>query len=93
MTLKSTFLYIKLFFIAILFLTCSRQDKMEVAENKLSASGLPTMQPSTVKYSKLSDVELENKKASVERYCNKYWSNENNNFSFLVATVSKTLPL
>jgi CubicO group peptidase (beta-lactamase class C family) len=85
MTLKSTFLYIKLFFIAILFLTCSRQDKMEVAENKLSASGLPTMQPSTVKYAKLSDVELENKKASVERYCNKYWSNENNNFSFLVA--------
>jgi len=85
MTLKSKFLYIKLFFIAILFLTCSRQDKVEVLENEVSVSGLPTLKPSTVRYEKLNNGYLESKKASVMQYCTKYWSNENNNFSFLVA--------
>ncbi len=43
------------------------------------------MQPSKVKYAKLSTSYVEEKKASVLKYCNKYWSNENNNFSFLLA--------
>ena len=85
MTFKYFFLHIKLLFIAILFLTCSRQDKLDIPENKLSASGLPTMRASTVVYPKLSAADFENKKVSVQKYCNKYWSNENNNFSFLVA--------
>ncbi|WP_309641128.1 serine hydrolase domain-containing protein [Flavobacterium sp.] len=85
--MKSYFHYISLFFIAALFLTCSRQDKAdeETVEAVLSANGLPMMQPSKVVYAKLSSNYIENKKASVMKYCNKYWSNENNNFSFLVA--------
>ncbi|WP_298223595.1 serine hydrolase domain-containing protein [Flavobacterium sp.] len=87
MTLKSYTLYIKLFLICIVFLTCSRQEKSEdgIAETVLSASGLPTMQPSQVKYAKVDADFIDTKKAAVEKYCNKYWSNENNNFSFLVA--------
>lgn len=87
MTMKSYFLYIKLFFICVFFLTCSRQDKTEEAEAeaKLSENGLPMMRPSHVKYTKLAADYLNAKKACVTKYCNKYWSNENSNFSFLVA--------
>lgn len=87
MTRKSHLLYISLFFIGVLFLTCSRQDKADEAapEAMRSSHGLPTMQPSRVNYAQPDASYLQTKKASVERYCDKYWSNQNNNFSFLVA--------
>ncbi|NHM07665.1 beta-lactamase family protein [Flavobacterium sp. CYK-4] len=87
MTRKSYFIYIPLFCIGVLFATCSRQDKADqsTTEPVLSAHGLPTMQPSKVDYTQPETGYLKEKKASVENYCNKYWSNPNNNFSFLVA--------
>ncbi len=87
MTTKSYFLYIKLFFISAVFLTCSRQEKAEdgVAEAVTSANGLPMMQPSKVQYAKLDTDFVAEKQAAVQKYCNKYWSSENSNFSFLVA--------
>lgn len=83
---RTFFLYINLFFLSFLLVTCSKQDKVDSPESiVVSENGLPMMQASRVKYPKLDASFLQSKKATVERYCNKYWNNENNNFSFLVA--------
>ena len=85
--MKSTkfFYYIFLIGIIVLMITCTRQERSESEEIGVNEKGLPTMIPSKVKYSKLENSYLSSKKASVEKYCGKYWSNENNNLSFLVA--------
>jgi CubicO group peptidase (beta-lactamase class C family) len=87
MTSKIQLPYIKLVFVSLLFIACSKQDKSEPVQEDIVINGsvLPTMKPSKVNYAKLDASFTESKKAAVERYCNKYWSNENNNFSFLVA--------
>lgn len=83
---RTTFIYINLLFLSFLMVTCSKQDKVETPENiEVTTNGLPIMQASKGKYPKLEAGFLETKKAAIERYCNKYWSNENTNFSFLVA--------
>ena len=80
------FYYIFLIGIFFLMIRCTRQDRLDsVEESGINEKGLPTMIASKVTYSKLTSSYLNAKKSSVERYCNKYWSNENNNFSFLVA--------
>ncbi len=83
---RTTFIYINLFFLSLAMVTCTKQDKTEeVPVNRFSTHGLAMMQPSKVKYPKLDKEYLQAKRGAVEHYCNKYWSNENNNFSFLVA--------
>ena len=86
MTSNKYFYYIFLIGIFFLMITCTRQDRVDSSEESgVNEKGLPTMIASKVKFAKLTSSYFNAKKASVERYCNKYWSNENNNFSFLVA--------
>ena len=77
--------YIFLIGIIVLMVTCTRQERSDSGEVGVNEKGLPTMIPSKVAYAKLNASYLSSKKSSVERYCGKYWSNENNNLSFLVA--------
>lgn len=82
---KLIFLYIKLFFIGAVFMTCSRQERSDSNTPELSQSGLPMMHASDVRYENLDEHYIQSKKNCIEQYCNKFWSNQNNNLSFLVA--------
>lgn len=75
-------LYILVLFI---LLGCSRQERSE--EDNLQSNGRTYMwmKPSAVKYPKLSKAYINDKKAAVERFCDKYFRNENNSVSLLVA--------
>lgn len=79
------FYYIFLISIIVLMITCSKQERQESVEVGVNERGLPTMIPSKVNQSKLDRAYVADKKYSVEKFCGKYWSNENNNLSFLVA--------
>ena len=46
---------------------------------------VPRMKPSKVEYPTIDDNYIATKSASIERFCEKYWSSENSNLSFLVA--------
>lgn len=85
MRLRLLSTYIFLFFLSSLYFSCSKQEKSDAIEDSFNESDLPMMRPSKVKYPKLDASFVAEKRAAVERYCNKYWSNPNNNFSFLVA--------
>ncbi len=77
------FLYITLF--AVLAVGCSKQDRSDEASEQLNERNYLWMKPSKVKYPKLSKAYTNDKKAAVERFCDKYFRNENNSVSLLVA--------
>ena len=83
--------YIFLFLLSSLYFSCSKQEKWDAIEDGFNSSDLPMMKPSRVKYPKPDAHFIAEKRAAIERYCNKYWSNENNNFSFLVAKNGEIL--
>ena len=85
MTLKINFsqLYILLF--SLLSLSCSKHGKTDTIQTVVKEGALPTMQPSKVNYPKLNEAYIESKCVSIDRFCQKYWKNENSNLSFLVA--------
>ncbi len=83
--------YIFLFLLSSLYFSCSKQEKWDATEDGFNSSDLPMMKPSRVKYPKPDAHFIAEKRAAIERYCNKYWSNENNNFSFLVAKNGEIL--
>jgi CubicO group peptidase (beta-lactamase class C family) len=85
MTFKISSIYIPLYLFTILFLGCSKNEKAEETFSATSENGLPTIIASKVKYPKLESNFIVSKKASIQRFCDKYWSDENRNFSFLVA--------
>lgn len=84
-------LKITLLFLCILLQSCgkSKESKAssdeEIDEVELSEGGLPMMRPPKAKFEKLTDDYSKRKRASIDHFCEKYWSNKNNNFSFLVA--------
>jgi CubicO group peptidase (beta-lactamase class C family) len=78
--------YLTIIFLSVLMLGCSRQDKSEEnVPSEIVEGAYPIMRPSKVKYPKLTADFVATKKASIEHFCDKYFRNENNNFSFLVA--------
>lgn len=85
MTFKISSIYISLYLFAILFLGCSKNEKAEEIFSATSENGLPSILASKVKYPKLESSFIVSKKASIQRFCDKYWSDEDRNFSFLVA--------
>jgi len=64
---------------------CSKQERSEEDNSEINGKTYLWMKPSTVKYPKLSKAYVNDKKASVERFCDKYFRNENNSVSLLVA--------
>ncbi len=81
---------ITILFFSVLLLSCAKfKDTKtsgdQVNEVELTEGGMPMMSPSKVKFEKLQDNYAQKKRASIDKFCEKYWSNKNNNFSFLVA--------
>lgn len=79
------FYYIFILTVIVSMITCSRQERPEAEVLGVNDKGIPTMIPSKVSYSKLDESYINDKKYSIEKFCSKYWSNPNNNLSFLVA--------
>ena len=75
---------ISFYFLSILLLSCTKLDSSD--SSALEDDGLvPRMKPSKVEYPTIDDNYIATKSASIERFCEKYWSSENSNLSFLVA--------
>lgn len=74
---------------AIVFLlslaACDHQERSEESGLEIAARTYLWMTPSQVKYPKLSKAYVNDKKAHIERFCDKYFRNENNSVSLLVA--------
>ena len=85
MTYKKFPSYLFILIISIAFLSCSDKQKKNESEEDDAETFYPYMKPSTVKYAKLSPNYIQSKKSQVENFCDKYWRNENNSLSFLVA--------
>ena len=77
----------KIYFLllSILFFGCSKLEKNDVTEKEYAEGALPIMRASKVVYPKVDANYKNAKSASIERFCEKYWRNENSNLSFLVA--------
>jgi CubicO group peptidase (beta-lactamase class C family) len=82
--MKASIHYIYLAALVIL-MGCSKQERSEEDNSEINGKTYLWMKPSTVKYPKLSKAYVNDKKASVERFCDKYFRNENNSVSLLVA--------
>ena len=86
MLFKFTIMLSKLSFylFSILLLSCTKLDNSD--SSAIEDDGLvPRMKPSKVEYPIIDDTYKASKSASIERFCEKYWSSENSNLSFLVA--------
>jgi CubicO group peptidase (beta-lactamase class C family) len=81
MTHKTPVIYLKLFFIFFLCLSCKGSDKNN-AESLISSI---EMIPSDTIFPKLSESYISSKRNKIERFFNKNWPSKNNNISFLVA--------
>jgi CubicO group peptidase (beta-lactamase class C family) len=81
MTHKTPVIYLKLFFIFFLCLSCKGSDKNN-AESLISSI---EMIPSDSIFPKLSESYISSKRIKIERFFNKNWPSKNNNISFLVA--------
>ncbi len=81
MTYKTPIIYIKLFFIFFLCLSCKGNDKNN-SEPLISSL---EMTPSDSIFPKLTESYINSKKNKIERFFNKNWPSKNNNISFLVA--------
>ena len=74
---------ISFYLLSILLLSCTKLDSSD--SSALEDDGLvPRMKPSKVEYPTIDDNYIATKSASIERFCEKYWSSENSNLSFLV---------
>ena len=86
MASKKYLSYILLFFLILQIPGCSRQDKSEESiPAEIEEGDLPLMRPNTVKYAAVDPGDMQTKKASIERFCDKYFRSENSNLSLLVA--------
>lgn len=75
-----------IYLIAFFILTgCSKQERSEEDNSEINGKTYLWMKPSTVKYPQLSKAYVSDKKAGVERFCDKYFRNENSSVSLLVA--------
>jgi CubicO group peptidase (beta-lactamase class C family) len=81
MTYKTPIIYIQLFFIFFLCLSCKGNDK----NNPESTISSLEMTPSDSIFPKLTESYINSKKNKIERFFNKNWPSKNNNISFLVA--------
>lgn len=69
----------------IIFTACTKQERSEEDNSEINGKTYLWMKPSTIKYPKLSKAYVNDKQASVKRFCDKYFRNENNSISLLVA--------
>ena len=74
-----------LYILALTVAGCSNQERSEEDNAGTNARNYPWMKPSTVKYPTLTKAYTNDKKAAVERFCDKYFRNESNSVSLLVA--------
>lgn len=85
MKLKVPFQSLYIVFLFVLLSGCSKQERSEEGTNQANERTYLWMKPSRVKYPKLSQAFVNDKKAAVERFCDKYFRNESNSVSLLVA--------
>ncbi|HMI07037.1 MAG TPA: serine hydrolase domain-containing protein [Flavobacterium sp.] len=85
MKLKVPFQSLLLFLLFLSLSGCSKQERSDDGTPEMNERTYLWMKPSRVKYPKLSAAYVNDKKASVERFCDKYFRNENNSISLLVA--------
>jgi CubicO group peptidase (beta-lactamase class C family) len=69
----------------VLFFSCGKNDKAETEPEEIYTETLPFIKKSTDKLPKLSAKYVESIKTPTVAFCNKYWKDENENLSFLVA--------
>lgn len=69
----------------LLIIGCANKEKNGDLASVIDDSAYPVMRPSVVKYPPLDSNYVRGKRCAIENFCDKYWKNEANNFSFLVA--------
>lgn len=74
-----------LFTIALLTVSCSKQEKTEDGVIKINKNGIPVMMPLQEELPKLSSDYINDKKYGVSGFFEKTWSEKNDNVAFLVA--------
>ena len=85
MTSKISLYTFALFTIALLTVSCSKQEKTEDGVIKINKNGIPVMMPLQEELPKLSSDFINDKKYGVSRFFEKTWSEKNDNVAFLVA--------
>jgi len=70
---------------SLLFLSCKQEKKSDDLVSDLFDNSLPKMIPSEETFPKLDASYVNSKQTAVAEFCNKYWSNPDNNLSVLVA--------
>ncbi|HLF52291.1 serine hydrolase domain-containing protein [Flavobacterium sp.] len=85
MTLKTLFLPIKILSFTLLFLSCAKKEKPVAVQIVTDTVSSINMQPSNLKFPKLSESYVNLKKIQIDRFYKKTWPSNNNHLSFLVA--------
>lgn len=83
---KSHIIYSLALLFSVVLLSCNQQNKKSNSE-KIAAHDVlaQNMEPFDLELPKLSNQEIENKKAKIDAFYKKNWPSSNNNLSFLVA--------
>ncbi|WP_162127802.1 serine hydrolase domain-containing protein [Flavobacterium phycosphaerae] len=74
-----------LFAAAVLFTSCTKQEKNDDGIVKVNKNGIPVMQPLQEELPALKTSYINDKKYGVSRFFEKGWSEKNDNVAFLVA--------
>lgn len=69
----------------MLFFSCGKNETKPIEKPFIYNESLPFVKPSTDKLQKLSKGYIEQKKKLVQEFCDKYWKNDDDNLSFLIA--------
>ncbi|MFY8213190.1 MAG: serine hydrolase domain-containing protein, partial [Flavobacterium sp.] len=74
--------------LAALFLrpwACTKQERSGAELSDMLEGRIPILLPSQVNYPKLSSNYIADKRYAIDKFCNKFWSSDQSNLSFLVA--------
>jgi len=82
---KNQLFYINILLLSFISLACSKHGNLNSKNSEASETSLPMMKPSEVKYPKVETSYINAKRASIDKFCQKYWKSDANNLSFLVA--------
>lgn len=69
----------------IVFFACGKNEKTETNPEDIYTETLPFIKPAKDKLPKLSDEYRAQKQKNIQEFCDKYWKNDADNLSLLVA--------
>jgi CubicO group peptidase (beta-lactamase class C family) len=70
---------------SLLFFACGKNENALKEKTTTYTETLPFIKPSTDKLAKLSKGYITQKQKPIQEFCDKYWKNDGDNLSFLVA--------